>query len=232
MKNAFAGLVFIVISASLASAENAHDVSEGRDLLATDRSCLDETLNLAQTYFDTVDDLSAEFIQENWSVALGAVGSESISSGTFMFRKPKSVRWEYSSPEPSLVVSDGNQTWIYDPSNKEVQILRNEDGDLSAGALGFLWERSDLRQNFHIDVEGCGNVLVSLTLIPKLDALFEKVKLRVHSLTGYISETLIIDPFGNKTKINFSNVQRGQGLDADLFSFQVSNDIRVVTLKE
>ena len=58
------------------------------------------------------------------------------------------MRWEYFGPDPSLVVSDGEKTWIFDSANKEVQVLPGKGGGLSGGVLDFLLSGSDLKKEF------------------------------------------------------------------------------------
>ena len=41
-------------------------------------------------------------------------------AGAVEFAKPGKMRWSYEAPEPSLVVSDGETLWIYDPTRDEV----------------------------------------------------------------------------------------------------------------
>ena len=48
------------------------------------------------------------------------------------------MRWTYVAPEPSLVVSDGKQLWIYDPVNREAQHLTVTAAYLSGAALSFV----------------------------------------------------------------------------------------------
>ena len=226
----FPSVVLVSFFGLSAYGETFYDPARARSPSQQKADCLDQTLNLAQTYFDGIGDLSADFIQENWNVALGEVGSKSVSSGTFKFSEPKSVRWEYFAPDPGLVVTDGEKTWIFDLANKEVQVLPGKGGGLSGGVLDFLLRGSDLREEFGLEVEGCGSPVVSLLLTPGEDSLFERAKLRINSRTGHVSETEIIDPFGNRTRIKFSNVRTDQGLEESLFKFQISEDMRVLKI--
>ncbi len=226
----FTSLVLVFLFGLSAYGETFFNPARARSPSQQKADCLDQTLNLAQTYFEGIGDLSADFTQENWNVALGEVGSKSVSSGSFKFSEPKSVRWEYFGPDPSLVVSDGEKTWIFDSANKEVQVLPGKGGGLSGGVLDFLLSGSDLKKEFGLEVEDCESPVVSLLLTPGEDSLFERAKLSINSRTGHISETEIVDPFGNRTRIKFSNVRTGQGLEASLFKFRVTKDMRVLKI--
>jgi len=62
-------------------------------------------------------------------------GEETLTRGRVVFAKPGRMRWVYESPEPSLVVSDGETLWIYDPAAREAQRLPVTQGYLTGAAL-------------------------------------------------------------------------------------------------
>ena len=49
-----------------------------------------------------------------------------MESGTLLLRKPGRMRWDYTSPEGKLFVSDGKFLWLYTPSNRQVEKMKIE----------------------------------------------------------------------------------------------------------
>ena len=70
-------------------------------------ACAVRAVAAVQARYEKVSDLTASFVQESRSVAFGAAGAASSSRGEVVFAKPGRMRWTYTAPEPSLVVSDG-----------------------------------------------------------------------------------------------------------------------------
>lgn len=193
--------------------------------------CAEQVALQVQRHYDGVRDLRAEFSQLTRSVALGSIpGEETPTRGQVVFAKPGRMRWAYESPEPSLVVSDGETLWIYDPTAKEVQVLPVDAGFLSGTAIQFLLGEGEILESFSVDAESCEGKEVSLGLRPKASSSYERIELRVERASGAILATAVVDLFGNRTDVVFEKVQRNQGPSDALFRFDPAEDDRVLTL--
>jgi outer membrane lipoprotein carrier protein len=73
-------------------------------------------------HYDHLRSLQADFTE----IYQGA-GIERSESGTLWLKKPGKMSWEYRSPEEKLFVSDGKETWLYLPAEKQARksSLRN-----------------------------------------------------------------------------------------------------------
>ena len=111
--------VLAVALASLATASPAAEEVPARDA----QGCAKAVAAALQRRYEAVGDLEASFEQTTRSVGLGQPGATAKSRGSVVFAKPGRMRWTYAEPEPSLVVSEGKQLWIYDPAHREVQRL-------------------------------------------------------------------------------------------------------------
>jgi outer membrane lipoprotein carrier protein len=195
--------------------------------------CAEEVALRVQRYYEGVQDLSADFSQSSRSVALGSVPGEEIPSrGHVLFAKPGRMRWEYETPEPSLVVSDGETLWIYDPALKEVQVFSVDAGFLSGTAIQFLLGEGRILESFSVGAKSCDGDVVTLTLQPKKSASYERLELRVDRTAGVILATAVVDLFGNRTDVAFDNVRRNLAPDDSSFRFEPSEDDRVLTLPD
>ncbi len=59
-------------------------------------------------------------------------------SGTLLLRKPGRMRWDYTSPQGKLFVSDGKFLWLYTPSNNQVEKMKIKESDDMRAPLAFL----------------------------------------------------------------------------------------------
>jgi chaperone LolA len=196
--------------------------------------CADAVAARVQRRYESVKDLAAKFDQTTRLASLGADASSgsSESKGTVVFAKPGRMRWEYTEPDASLVVSDGKTLWIYDPAAKEVQRFPAGGGFLSGVAVQFLVGEGDLQRDFRVKVADCAQPEVVLELTPKQDATYEKIELVAGRESGEVRETRIFDLVGNVTKIVFRDLQTNLGPAPSTFAFEPPPGVKVIDLPE
>jgi outer membrane lipoprotein carrier protein len=197
---------------------------------AADRACAERTVAAVQARYEAIHDLSARFEQTTRSVALGGPGAETTSRGTVVFAKPGKMRWEYTEPEPSLVVSDGSTLTVYDPTHKEAQRLSVSEGYLSGAAIEFLLGEGDILTSFDVNVLRCEDDAVELELVPKQPATYEKLAIRVDPATATVVRTSMIDLLGNETVVAFSGIETNRPPDPGTFVFDPPEGVRVIDL--
>ena len=192
--------------------------------------CADRAATALQRRYEAVRDLEASFEQTTLSVALGKQGSTAKSRGTVVFAKPGRMRWTYTEPEPSLVVSDGRQLWIYDPAHREVQRLVVTEAYLSGAALSFLLGAGEIRRDFDVKARECGESSALLDLVPRQPASYERLEARVDPRTGELLETTVVDLVGNATTVALHDLRVNRDPDASQFRFDPPAGVRVVDL--
>ena len=86
---------------------------------------------------------SADFVQQVTS----AEGDSLLTAeGEMQVQRPNKFRWETVSPDPQLIVSDGNSLWFYNPFVEQVSIYTLDDAiantpfSLIAGADKTAWD--------------------------------------------------------------------------------------------
>lgn len=202
-------------------------------------------------------DFSAEFEQTTRSSLFGAAGSAQgePARGSVVFAKPGKMRWTYTDPEPSLVVSDGTTLWLYAPKLKEAQRLPVTKGYLTGAALQFLLGEGNLLESFDVSAESCpfeaaqegekqraeavasGKVVdpklgtIELDLVPKQPSSYEKLGITARVATGEVVATRVVDLFGNETLIAFDKIERNQSPGAETFTFVPDDDVEVIELQ-
>jgi outer membrane lipoprotein carrier protein len=224
-KPSIAGLAGLLVAAGLARAEAPEAAPEPAS------ACVERAVDAIQKRYETVRDLQADFVQTARSVALGAEGGVTTSRGRVTFAKPGRMRWAYAEPEPSLVVSDGEWLWVYDPARQEAQKLAVSEGFLSGAAIQFLLGEGRIRRDFTVKAVVCSAERVELELIPRRDASYEKLRVRSDPATGELLETTVFDLIGNVTKVEFSATRTNLGPSDELFRFRPGPDVRVLELE-
>jgi outer membrane lipoprotein carrier protein len=192
--------------------------------------CAAAVARKVQGHYDGVRDLTARFTQLSQVVSLGAEAAApgAPSSGEVSFAKPGKMRWSYEQPEPSLVVTDGEELWIYDPAEQEAQRLRSGQGFLSGAALQFLLGHGEMARDFKVKALSCAKEEARLGLVPRKPTAYEKLEIRVDPASGEVKETAVFDLVGNVTRVAFQDVRTNTGLGDDLFRFAPPAGVRVV----
>ncbi len=182
-----------------------------------------------QSYYESVRDLRAHFEQETRRATLGSLGSaELVAGGEVVFAKPGRMRWSYETPEASLLVSDGDTVWVYDPAAAEAQKLPLGPAFLSGAAIQFLLGEGDLLEDFDVSALDCSARPLRLSLRPRGDAPYERLEVSANPETGEVFETVVIDLLGNRTRIALSDVRINTDPDPAEFRFVPPEGVRVL----
>ena len=236
------GVAVFVVTLGLATAPAAQQTPSSRagagqpvaaDESESGDSCANELAARVQKHYDSVRDFAADFEQTTRPVGFASAlpGSARATRGRMLLAKPAKMRWTYSDPEPSLVISDGTTLWLYSPALKEAQRLPVTQGYLSGAALQFLLGDGKLLEAFRVSASGCGRQpLVELELEPREPASYERLGLTVVEETGEVVATEILDLFGNRTRISFQNVEWNQDPSPEIFRFEPGPEIEVIEL--
>ena len=199
---------------------------------ADPQECVDVAVEAIEKHYESVSDLRAAFLQTTRSVALGGAGraGANTSRGTVVFAKPGKMRWSYEEPEPSLVVSDGETLWLYDPVHSEVQRTSVRGGFLSGAAIQLLIGKGDLRRDFRVTEVSCAEGAALLELVPRVDATYEKLRVLTDLESGEVGRTTIFDLVGNITEVTFDDVQTNQRPADAVFRFEPPEGVEVIDL--
>jgi outer membrane lipoprotein carrier protein len=141
-----------------------------------------------------------------------------VSSGDFAFSRPNRFRFTYAKPFEQSIVGDGQKVWIYDADLNQVstrpmsQALGSTPAALLAGSsMDKDFELSDLP-----DKDG----LSWAQAVPRAkDGAFQS--LRIGFKGQELAAVEILDSFGQRSLLQFSQVKSNPGLPADAFKFSV-----------
>jgi outer membrane lipoprotein carrier protein len=191
---------------------------------------LDEAVAALEQAQRRVTDLKAPFRQAAHNKTL----NQTIDArGTLYLKKPGRLRWEYQTPTPQEIVSDGTRLWIYTPELKQVNVSA-APAALAGPAGSFLHGLGQVREHFEprflnpaqpTDAEG----LVVLDLVPKRpQPLLARLIVSVDPKTWLVRQAVIHDELGNTVTVRFGDPVVNSGLADSLFVFVPPPGVAVV----
>jgi outer membrane lipoprotein carrier protein len=191
---------------------------------------LDEAVSALEQAQRKVTDLKATFRQTAVNKAL----NQTIEArGTLYLKKPGRLRWEYQTPTPQEIVSDGTRLWIYTPELKQVNVTA-APAALAGPAGSFLQGLGQVREHFDprflnpaqpVDAEG----LVVLDLAPKRpQPLLARLIVSVDPRTWLVRQAIVHDELGNTVTVRFGDTVVNSGLSDSLFVFVPPPGVAVV----
>jgi outer membrane lipoprotein carrier protein len=183
-----------------------------------------------QAHYEQVRDLSARFEQSSESATFGGAPlmDPEPKRGEVVFAKPGRMRWTYQEPEQSVVVSDGKTLWIHDVESKLVTRFEVTSGFLSGAALQFLLGDGKIVESFEVRAFSCEAGQVTLDLLPRSDATYERLGLVVKTETGEVVATSVLDLFGNRTRIRFADLVTNADPPAKTFTLEIPEGVEVI----
>src|SRR5689334_14985624 len=98
-----------------------------------------------QERYDRVHDFSADF---SHTYEGGILKKTATEKGTLQIKKPGRMRWEYTSPEHKLFVSDGQKIYSYVPADRQVVVSSMPSDDQATTAVLFLVGKGSLTRDF------------------------------------------------------------------------------------
>jgi outer membrane lipoprotein carrier protein len=193
---------------------------------------LDEVVAGVEATYGRINDLKAEFTQVSHNKSLG---QDIKAEGTVSLKKGGKLRWDYKSPSPQQIVSDGVNFWVYTPELNQVN--KGEAPKALAGPAGsFLAGLGKLRDEFSVrflnpaaKVDGAGRPVLDLT--PKNPTpLLARLVLTVDPKDYIVRQAVLYDQLANTVTMTFTKVAPNSGLPDSLFTFVPPKGAAVVPL--
>jgi outer membrane lipoprotein carrier protein len=162
--------------------------------------------------------LSAQFTQKN---RMKLFQKELCSQGRLYFKAPRQIRWEYTSPDPSVLVLDGSKATMRSPGADAQVFDLDKDATLRAvfdQLLTFVGGGSiaGARAGYAIETRGGGVVLVphADTAVAKT---FSRIELQLDK-HDQVRGIHLVEKNGDEKDITFTKIDRNGTLPGDAFS--------------
>jgi outer membrane lipoprotein carrier protein len=194
---------------------------------------LEEVVGRIESTYGRIQDLRADFSQVSHNKSLG---QDIKAEGTVFLKRGGKMRWDYSSPSPQQIVSDGKFLWVYTPELNQVN--KGEAPKALAGPAGsFLAGLGKLREEFAVRflnpanrTDPSGRPVLDLT--PKSPTPFlSRLVLTVDPKDHVVRQAVIYDQLQNTVTMTFSKVATNSGLADTLFVFTPPAGAAVVPLE-
>lgn len=193
---------------------------------------LDEVVAGVESTYGRITDLRAEFTQTARNKSLG---QDIKAEGVVLLKKGGKMRWDYKSPAPQQIVSDGTSLWVYTPELNQVN-KGNAPKALAGPAGSFLSGLGKIREEFTVRFMNPANPRDSagrpvLDLTPKQPTpLLTRLVIAVDPKDYVVREAVLYDQFQNTVTMTFNKVVINPGLSDALFAFTPPKDAAVVPL--
>ena len=193
---------------------------------------LDEVVAGLEATYGRITDLKADFTQVANNKSLG---QDIKAEGTVLLKKGGKMRWDYKSPSPQQIVSDGTSLWVYTPELNQVnkgdapKALAGPAGSFLAG-LGRVREEFTVRfLNPAAKTDGAGRYVLDLT--PRNPTpLLTRLVLSIDPKDYIVRQAVLYDQLDNTVTMIFTRVVTNSGLADTLFAFTPPKGAAVVPL--
>lgn len=153
--------------------------------------------------------------------------STQVSSGRFTFQRPGRFRWLYEKPYEQLIVADGERLTLFDKDLNQVTV-RKLQAALPSSPASILFGSNDFEKEFAVTDAGARDGLEWIRATPRAkDTPFERIEIGFRD--GLPGAMLLVDSFGQSTRLTFSKLERNPKLDSDTFRFTPPKGADVLT---
>jgi outer membrane lipoprotein carrier protein len=178
----------------------------------------------------SVPGFSADFTQESTLKAMNIVDT---AEGNLKVRRPGMMRWEYVSPDPQIIITDGDRLWIYRPEDNQVMVGTAPAFFKDGKGAGFLSDMKLLRDKFTIFLEN--NEMTEdyqVKLFPEDQSLeLASIILVVDAETYIIKNIVTYNAYEDETRIQMSNYNFDIKYDDDMFNFTIPKGADILEME-
>ena len=200
---------------------------------ASSGGSLDSVIVNIQKSYDAIKDFKAQFVQESVVKSWNARQVQK-AEGSVYFKKEGKMFWDYQTPTPQQIISNGKILWFFEPEDEQVTVTEVTDGLQSQISADLLNGNAHLTRDFKVteitkeeDVQA-GTIV--LELIPRASQNnLSKIIMRLNSKNFRIYQTEVYDLFENLTRITFSQIQIDTNLNDSLFTFTPPSGVEILS---
>jgi len=205
-----ASLLTITVSTGYASPENPTTT---------------ELVTAIRDTYKTVNTIRADFTQVREDPVTHAKDQQ---KGKLALKRPKKMRFDFTSPAPRTFVSDGQTLWIYDPGQK--QVIEQQDLSGSAGLGVLLDDLSKLDELFNVSIvpEKTPKSTYTVHLLPRQPGAFQSLDLTIAKQKYVLQDLVLVDSMNFSTEMHFSSVRFDTDVPDSEFTFVAPPGVQVI----
>lgn len=200
-------LIFIIFLALINPAWAGTETDGDRDLIAGIKARADQ-----------VDTFTCDFRQERH---LKVFSKPVVFKGRLLVDRPDKLRWEFTSPVPSVLILNSNQGLRCSPEGRKREFSLDSD-PVMAQVAEQLWNwlsgnYNQLESSYHISSQTSPPVLTITPENQETSAIIEEVRIQFKPRILHPTSITILEPGGDRTRLFFSNYELNQDLKDSLF---------------
>lgn len=166
-----------------------------------------------------ISTISADFVQKKFMKILS---KPLVSEGKFYYTAPDSIRWDYSKPIKSVVISDKGNTKRYIASGGKM--VEDKTGGAQAMKIvldevaGWMSGKFTSNPSFTATLKEGSNTQITLTPVGKsMAGMIEKIEITVSRKDASIKSVRIVESATAETRIDFQHVVLNQEIQPSVF---------------
>lgn len=166
-----------------------------------------------------ISTITADFVQKK---SMKILSKPLVSEGKFYYAAPDSIRWEYSKPLKSVVISGKGSTKRYIASGGKM--VEDETGGAKAMQIvlgdvaGWMNGRFDSNPAFTAAIREGTDMLITLTPKGKnMTGMIEKIEITISRKDASVKSVRIVESATAETRIDFQNVVVNMSIDPSVF---------------
>jgi len=166
-------------------------------------------------FLNDVDDVRAKFEQSFLNTETAQTGR---FQGTFSLSRPNKFRWDYTEPQPKVILADGDTVHIIEDDLQQVTYISQETA-LKGTPASILISQKNIDDKFEIIDIGESQGMDWVELIPR-DEDSQFTRILIAFLADELRRMELSDKFGQITRFQFYDVERNPAFEKDLFVFK------------
>ena len=166
-----------------------------------------------------ISTISADFVQKKFMKILAR---PLISEGKFYYAAPDSIRWEYSKPIKSVVISGKGNTKRYIAAGGKM--IEDKTGGAQAMKIvldevaGWMSGKFDSNPSFTATLKEGSSTQITLTPVGKsMTGMIEKIEITVSRKDAAVKSVRIVESVTAETRIDFQHVVINKGIHPSVF---------------
>jgi len=179
-------------------------------------------MEILENFVKTAKSGRADFTQVVTAPARdGQAPRSKTSTGTFEFSRPNRFRFTYKKPFEQVIVADGQTLWLHDVDLNQVTARKQAAvlGTTPAALVAASPDLGALQKDFALQAAPDKDGLQWVQATPRgKDGQVQSV--RVGFKGNDLAALEILDSFGQRSVMSFSNMQLNAALGAEVFSFK------------
>lgn len=150
-------------------------------------------------------------------------------SGEMHLQRPGKFRWETGDPYPQVILTDGELVWLYDLDLEQITIQTLEDKLANTPAILLSGDKAMIEAAFSVvgEVDAKDSSVARFVLMPKTEG-YSFTEFSVEFKAGSLMGLELKDKLGQKTLIEFTELQKNQSLPPSLFILNPPEGVDII----